>query len=184
MLSLTTITSLEQLELVAPFIPQALRLYITAFPTAERRPLKSLFQLLSQAKIEVLFLLDTSLGELAGFSVIHQLPSVTYIEYLCIAPNRRNSGSGTFLLNSLHHKYPNLALEVEPLGTDAYSNKRIAFYKRNGFRLLTTPYLQPPYTPNGSPIALQLMTTSDLNSNTLTQEIHQYVYNCPNPILA
>ena len=52
-----------------------------------------------------------------------------------------------------------ILLEVEDPADGEWERRRVEFYRRNGFHLLSIPYLQPPYRKGDAPLPLCLMST-------------------------
>ena len=73
-----------------------------------------------------------------------------------------------------------IVLEVEE-PSDELSARRIAFYRRAGFELCSTPYQQPPYRKGDSYLPMYLMfhgwAADDTNYNTAKQAIYKNIYN-------
>ena len=98
-------------------------------------------------------------------------------------PQLRNHRIGGKVLTHMEQHFPQLQLlEVEP-PTDEITRRRIAYYERNGFRILNRDYLQPPYSrPSdenpGFPLWIMGRgTAGNIEENIRT--IHQEVYIAP-----
>ena len=77
--------------------------------------------------------------------------SFLYLEHLATFPGLRNRHIGGKALSHVGRRYPvPQLLEVEP-PTGGMASRRVAYYGRNGFRVLERDYRQPPYsrTPGG-----------------------------------
>lgn len=176
-----------------PLLPAWLDLYETSFPFNERLLISHFWRLL-QAKekgeassVSLSALVERS-NTLIGMAAWQYLPQLrlAYLWYLAIQPEARNRGLGAHyyhaILAQAFTKGADLALfEVEMpelAHTDqerALAQRRIAFYKRNGARLLTgIHYLQsvgdhvPP-----TPMHLMFHPRERLSPQEAYQSAHQ-----------
>lgn len=163
--------------------PEALRLYEFSFPSAERRDSAQWLAYCDNppAHFCPLVALDAQ-GQFVGFITLWQFHAAIYVEHFAVDSSRRGEGIGSAILQALssRHSLP-LLLEVEPpLTSEAV--RRIAFYERHGFSLLSRPYRQPPYAAGGEWITLLLMAKAfDLSSEALEEtiaDIYRHVYHC------
>ncbi len=98
-----------------------------------------------------------------GFITVYDLQEFFFVEHFAVNPAFRNQGLGSEILTALREKLPRpLVLEVELPETE-FARRRIEFYRRNGFVLHHYPYMQPPYSPEKSPVPLLLMSTVPLS---------------------
>lgn len=116
-----------------------------------------------------------------GLITLWKLEGVYYVEHLATSPNVRNQGYGKAIMQALQREFNDLriVLEVE-LPEDEMSKRRIGFYERNGFKVCTKPYVQPPYRMGGTPIPMYIMFSGeepiDNVFETVISEIHSKVY--------
>ena len=116
-----------------------------------------------------------------GVITVWRFKNFCYVEHLATSPNIRNKGYGNKIIRTLLDgcKDITVVLEVE-LPEDEMSKRRIGFYERNGFRLCTKDYLQPPYRLGGKPIPMYLMfsgcETIDEDFENIKAEIYSNVY--------
>lgn len=113
------------------------------FPMNERLPRFMLVKGVTSGVLDALYLLDN--GVVCGYAlcIFPEDPRFVHIQYLAVLPEFRSKGYGSDFLQLLIERYPDrdLILEVEnPAAAkdDAEyetRNKRIAFYKRSGFRV-------------------------------------------------
>lgn len=145
---------------------ELLELYIDAFPPEERRPVDKM----PPADPAFNFY---AVGD-AGLLTAWEFPDFTYVEHFAVYPHMRGSGIGSEALAALNGT---VVLEVEPPETGEMARRRIAFYERNGFRLLDVDYLQPPYSPGLPSVPLRLMVRGDLpDVETAIFILHSRVY--------
>jgi len=111
------------------------------FPKAELKPLKGMLRLMDLGRYDPLLVMDGD--QPVGYAMVWLPPERDggLLEYLGVFPNIRNGGLGTKILALLTERYGQIFGEVEaPLSPvpeeNALRRRRIAFYERNGFRLL------------------------------------------------
>lgn len=143
-----------------------MQLYVEAFPPEERRPLEEM----PPADAAYRFYAIDGCGLLSTW----EFEDFTYIEHFAIRAELRGSGIGSAALAALRG---NLILEVEPPHTGTTARRRIAFYKRNGFRLLNIAYVQPPYSKDLPSVELRLMVRGAISDiDAAIRTIHRRVY--------
>lgn len=111
------------------------------FPRAELKPLWAMLRLLEMGQYEPLLLTED--GQALGYAMMW-LPREgegALLEYLGVLRGKRNGGIGARALELLAARYGQLFGEAEaPDSADTAENglrrRRIAFYQRNGFRVL------------------------------------------------
>lgn len=124
---------------------QLARLYneelVADFPRAELKPLRAMHRLMDMGRYDPL--LVTEKGETVGYAMVWlpQERNGGLLEYLGVLRGKRNSGLGSHILSLLAERYGQLFGEAEaPSSPDPAENNlrrhRIAFYERNGFRVL------------------------------------------------
>lgn len=177
----------EQLDTKHRLYPFAEDLLHTAFPTNERREDAQQREYTDHHKEFAAYAITNGSEPVGLITRWHfcgggnpESPDFVYVEHLAVSPNQRNGGYGAEILRSLKAQHQGIiVLEVE-LPQDETSRRRIAFYERNGFRLCPTPYLQPPYRPNDTPLPMHLMFygTESLSPffNAIRDTLHHRVY--------
>ena len=112
------------------------------FPKSELKPLAAMLRLMDMGRYDPL--LATEGGEPVGYAMLW-LPegrAGALLEYLGVLRGKRNGGLGTAILGLLVERYGQIFGEAEAPGPDAppaendLRRRRIAFYERNGFRVL------------------------------------------------
>lgn len=156
--------------------PAIERLFTEAFPESERRPIEWLCRLLKE---EPAMHLVTE-GE-SAMLCYWRFPEFVYVEYLAVDKSLRSQGMGGRIISQLVESVDvPVILEVEP-PVDDLTRRRVAFYQRHGFRLLSIPYEQPSYgVAPGLPLRLMLCVR-DATMHVPTAEdmaavIHERVY--------
>ena len=111
------------------------------FPKSELKPLGAMLRLMDMGCYDPL--LVTEEGEPVGYAMLWLPPDRrgALLEYLGVLRGKRNGGLGARVLALLSDRYGQLFGEAEkPNSSDPAENdlrrRRIAFYERNGFRVL------------------------------------------------
>ena len=114
---------------------------IEVFPHSELKPLSAMLRLLAMGRYEPL--LVTEGGKPAGYAMawLPEERSGALLEYFGVFRGLRNGGLGSKILELLAERYGQIFGEAEaPNSHDEDANalrrRRIAFYERNGFRVL------------------------------------------------
>lgn len=111
------------------------------FPKSELKPLSAMLRLMDLGRYDPLLVTDN--GQPVGYAMIW-LPEDRaggLLEYFGVLRGMRNGGLGTQILGLLIERYGQMFGEAEkPCSDDPAENdlrrRRIAFYERNGFRVL------------------------------------------------
>ena len=114
---------------------------VVDFPKSELKPLRAMLNLMDMGRYDPL--LVTEDGETVGYAMVW-LPGErngALLEYFGVLRGKRNGGIGSRILTLLAERYGQLFGEAEaPASADPAENdlrrRRIAFYERNGFRVL------------------------------------------------
>ena len=113
----------------------------TDFPKSELKPLKGMLNLMDRGVYDPLLVTDN--GEPVGYAMVwlSQNRKGALLEYFGVLRGKRNGGIGSRILTLLTGRYGQLFGEAEaPSSDDPEENdlrrRRIAFYERNGFRVL------------------------------------------------
>lgn len=126
-------------------------------------------------------------GENTGLATIWSFPmpvrnpdeekgNFAYVEHLAIAPEKRNGGIGSRVLQTLaEHVRTPIVLEVET-PEDELSRRRIRFYQRNGFELCRLPYRQPSYSLDGTFLPMYLMHCGWKNFENCFEKVKESIY--------
>lgn len=141
-----------------PLFTESLNIYQTSFPVHEQRRVQD-FPL---AFADPDFFYETFLneaGRVAAILVTWRRKEFVYLEYFAVDASLRGQGAGQKILEELRDAFPHkVILEIDP-PEDEISRRRLGFYRRHGF--VPNPqfdYMHPPYTDEGKPFPLLLMT--------------------------
>ncbi|MCQ2350783.1 MAG: GNAT family N-acetyltransferase [Paludibacteraceae bacterium] len=133
------------------------KLYVEAFPRDERRSVEGLKLTLQTP--EMMFYVIESDGVTAGFSIAWKLSGFVYLEHFAVKPSMRGRGIGEQVMKIYADMFGhNIILEVEP-DTDNLTHRRIEFYKRCGFDVVSKDYIQPKYEGSGDAMPLWIMAS-------------------------
>lgn len=151
MIHLTRITQSDDIRL-----KQLISLYEEAFPPEERRAIGQLSHLIDHNEAMFLNAIECD-GDLAGLFIYWEMGSFYYLEHLAVFAHLRNKKIGEQVLDFAAHALPGVRLlEVEPADNEM-ATRRINYYKRNGYEVLTQDYIQPSYATAEDACALWIM---------------------------
>jgi len=154
-------------------------LYLSSFPTVERREYSGLIQQLYNDDCTVNLILANQI--VAGFIIVWDFEGFVFAEHFAVKTELRGQKIGERALALIiKNNHKPVILETEPPADDL-SKRRLDFYKRNGFHLLKKQYFQPSYDGIKPEIELSLMSTKSDYSNSQIDEcvsvIRKKVYN-------
>ena len=149
--------------------------YCASFPADERRDEEQFYKLLENRHCKILSIFK---GEnLAGYLIVWEFSEFTFIEHFEIFETLRGANLGSTILSILTENLGNIVLETEPKELSDIAERRVGFYKKNGFSVLDESYIQPSYSQDKNPLNLWLMGTFEPDNLTQTiAEIHKIVY--------
>ncbi|MDR2129667.1 MAG: GNAT family N-acetyltransferase [Odoribacteraceae bacterium] len=125
-------------------LEQVIPLYEEAFPPVERRDAGQL-QRVIEKRTNLYFNAIVEGAEPVGLLAYWDLQDFYYIEHLALFVAYRGRSIGTRVLEEVARCLVGIRLlEVEP-PADPASERRVAYYERNGYRVLTRDYMQPSY---------------------------------------
>lgn len=152
-----------------------LDLYESAFPAEERRPIDDFCRLVANDTVSLRAIFVNN--AFAGFITIWHFPKFYYIEHFALKSEQRGRGIGSQVLKRLKAMLERpVVLEAEPPSLSPEAARRIEFYRRNGFEVISTDYVQPSYGPGLNPVNLYLLATEPLNAGEVASELHKRVY--------
>jgi ribosomal protein S18 acetylase RimI-like enzyme len=155
-------------------------LYEKAFPSTERRDWEALSFLLDNPDMKLDLISQEA--KPIGFIIWWEIDEWLFIEHFAIAPHTRGGGHGTAVMQYyLERAKGKMLLEVElPLTDEA--QRRISFYERLGFVLISAVHRQPSYREPGVdyPMALMASVTDFVKKDmeTVITQMKNKVYMC------
>ncbi len=119
-------------------------LYHSAFPANERRPWAEMELLIQSDKRFTVNSIQQN-DVFCGFMNSWDFGDFVFVEHFAVADIMRGKGFGSEILKNFCRDVQRpVVLEVElPNTTEAI--RRIAFYERHGFNVVSQTYMQPPY---------------------------------------
>ena len=161
-----------------PRLETIIELYEEAFPRRERRETEDLKKMAAGSDMR-LFAINSG-EDTAGFIIVWELGDFTFIEHFAILGIMRGSGIGKAVMDKIVERFAGkMVFEVEP-AEDEISCRRVEFYRRAGFEVLTENYIQPPYREEDSPARMWLMSNipcrEDIHIDEYIRMIHEKVY--------
>ncbi len=140
-------------------------LYISAFPSDERREIDVLKKMISHHSEMAFYVINLN-EHFAGFLILWHFEKFLYVEHLAIKDDLRNNGIGKKIFALMKQIFSGtILLEVEP-PLDELSKRRIGFYEGVGFRVVLKKYLQPAYAKNKKSIPMWVLSNNERISET------------------
>lgn len=145
-----------------PLFVDSLDIYRTSFPAHEQRRVQDFPQAFQDPGFYYEVFLNGK-GRVVAMLVTWRREEFVYLEYFAVDASLRGQGAGQRILEELRDAFPyKVILEIDP-PEDEISRRRLGFYQRHGF--VPNPqfdYSHPPYTGDGEPFPLLLMTHKHL----------------------
>jgi len=165
-----------------PFFSNMYNLYTLAFPLQERRTWAGLEYELNYEKRFCAHALVQN-DKFVGLFNYWTFDRFYYIEHIAVVSTMRGQNIGTEVMEIFKSqtKLP-IIFEVEMPNNDPTSIRRIHFYEKLGFSVLSHKYAQPPYEGDGFLIPMQLMSNDthfadshfDLIKDTLYDKVYHF----------
>lgn len=158
------------------FYKDIYKLYHDSFPMKERRKWADMEQILKTDKRFNMFVFSID-NEFIGFLTCWKFGSFVYVEHFAIENKKRGKGIGSQIMQSFigEQNLP-IILEVE-LPETTVAIRRIAFYEKLDFSVISKTYLQPPYDRKSDFLPLLLMTNDSDFGNKHFNEVRKTLYN-------
>ncbi|MGM9601481.1 MAG: GNAT family N-acetyltransferase [Faecousia sp.] len=155
---------LEILNRQSTYYPQALELYLGAFPREERRDKEKMLVKSPAFRPGVV----TENGEFCGILFYWEGEDFLFLEHFAMAPYLRNKGLGAKALEKLKEQGKKIVLEIELPASDL-TRRRKGFYERNGFLENPWHHVQAKYRLEDEDLPLMLLSYPEM----LTEEAWQ-----------
>lgn len=161
------------------FFTNLYNLYTLAYPPQERRSWAGLeYELMYEKRFCAHALVQDN--KFVGFFNYWIFDSFCYIEHVAIIPALRGQGVGTEAVEILKSqtKLP-IVLEVE-LPDNPVAIRRIHFYEKLGFAIVSHNYVQPPYEDDETLLPMKIMSTNlvfaETNFTMIQATLYEKVY--------
>lgn len=154
---------------------QLYRSYCDTFPEVERRNAEQFQNLFLQSEVKILTVVYNE--DFISYLIIWQLTDFVFLEHFEIFPEFRNQKFGGKILQHLSSIYPKIVLESEHTNANEFSARRVDFYKRNTFEIISADYIQPSY--GDSKAALELLLLANYkpeNMAVIIDQLYNVVY--------
>lgn len=154
---------------------QIFKSYCETFPEDERRSEDQFQSLFSNPNVKVFSVLKDLKN--IGYLIIWELSNSVFVEHFEIFSEYRSLKYGSEIIADLFRDYSHIILEAEPETLNDDAQRRIEFYKRNGFRIIDEQYIQPSYGEGKSPLNLWLLANwHPEKTDWIKEEIYDIVY--------
>ena len=158
-----------------PFYENIYRLYHSSFPVEERRDWDDMELIMNTDKRFNMLAFSTD-NEFSGFLTFWEFGSFVYVEHFAVSDTKHGIGIGTQIMqNFMGEQQTTIVLEVE-LPETAEAIRRIAFYEKLGFVIISKPYLQPPYDGKSDFLPLLILTNNNDFGNEHFDDIRNTLY--------
>lgn len=154
-------------------------IYEASFPAEERREYDDLLQVFS-TETGVDISLYTEGEDVIGFIIYWNFSGFVYVEHFAVNPAERNKGVGSRIMSEFigRNALP-VVLEVE-IPREESSCRRVSFYRRIGFHLYESEYIQPPYNFGKKPVPMRLMSNGKIDFEAVKKTLYERVYKVVN----
>lgn len=154
--------------------------YETTFPADERRDEDQFLALLENPDSFIYAVKNDE--NYVGYVILWKLETCYYLEHFEVFEEFRNLKLGSHILTELQQKFNNILLESEPSHLDEIAERRINFYLRNGFSIISEDYIQPSYGPGKNSMNLFLLSNFAVKDvKNLEEELYSKVYGVKKP---
>ncbi|MDL1913852.1 MAG: GNAT family N-acetyltransferase [Bergeyella sp.] len=154
---------------------QIYRAYTRTFPEEERRDHARFLGLYRQPEVFIFGILEDIY--FVGYIILWKLKDFVFVEHFEIFSTLRGKNYGSRVMQALQKKYDKITLEIEPPYLGSIAAKRLRFYEKNGFKVLSECYTQPSYIKEKPSVELYLLSNTNFkNPEVIIKEIHSTVY--------
>ena len=162
------------IKLEKQYFNEAYMILKDAFPAAELRQKEKIYELFIKEELTIYGLKHKD--EIVAVLLCWHFDDFLFLENFAVKEKYRGIGYGSQILSDIKSEYKGLIiLEVEK-PYDDYSQKRICFYEKNGFKLNPFGYNQPPFVHCDEDIPLWIMSTPDLISKEVFYVIKKMIF--------
>ena len=149
--------------------------YEKTFPADERRNQDQFLALLENPDCFIYALKNEE--NFVGYLILWELDGFYFLEHFEVFEQFRNLKLGSQVLEALKEKFGKIVLESEPNYLNEIAERRINFYQRNEFSIISEDYIQPSYGAGKNAIRLFLLSNFQVEDlKLLEKEIIAKVY--------
>lgn len=99
-----------------------------------------------------------------GYLILWELEGFYFLEHFEVFEEFRNLKLGSQILQELQEKFGKIILESEPSELNEMAERRINFYLRNRFSVISKNYIQPSYGKEKKELKLFLMSNFEVEN--------------------
>lgn len=149
--------------------------YERTFPEDERRDKNQFLGLIENPDCFIFAVKNDE--DFVGYLILWKLTDFYFLEHFEVFKEFRNLKLGSQILTELQEKFGNIVLESEPSSLDEMAERRINFYRRNGFSIISEDYMQPSYGKGKNSLNLFLLSNFEVsNLQDIENELYSQVY--------
>jgi ribosomal protein S18 acetylase RimI-like enzyme len=149
--------------------------YENTFPPEERREKDQFLALLENPDCFIFAVKNED--AFVGYLILWKLDDFYFLEHFEVFDEFRNLNLGTQILAELQEKFGPIVLESEPANYNEMAERRLNFYAKNGFSIISENYIQPSYGDGKNALHLWLLANwIPENTNWIKEEIYTVVY--------
>ena len=129
--------------------------YESTFPEDERRDKDQFLSLIENPDCFIFAVKNDD--DFVGYLILWKLEDFYFLEHFEVFEEFRNLKLGSQILSELQEKFGNMILESEPSDWNEMAERRINFYVRNGYSIVSKEYVQPSYGEGKKELKLFLL---------------------------
>lgn len=129
--------------------------YESTFPEDERRDKDQFLSLIENPDCFIFAVKNDD--DFVGYLILWKLEDFYFLEHFEVFEEFRNLKLGSQVLQELQEKFGNMILESEPSDWNEMAERRINFYVRNGYSIVSKEYVQPSYGEGKKELKLFLL---------------------------
>lgn len=149
--------------------------YVKTFREDERRDKDQFLDLLENPDCYIFGVRNEE--NQVGYVILWEFENYHFLEHFEVFDEFRNLKLGSEILTVLKEKFGNIILESELKSLNEMAERRINFYLRNGFSIISEDYIQPSYGTGKNSISLYLLSNFAIeNVKKLESDLHSKVY--------
>ena len=149
--------------------------YEKTFPVDERRDKEQFLGLIENPDCFI-FAVKNDI-DFVGYLILWKLGGFHFLEHFEVFEEFRNLKLGSQILGELKEKFGDIILESEPKDLGEMAERRINFYIRNGFSVISEDYVQPSYSEGKNSLKLFLLSNFLVKEvKGIVEELHSKVY--------